>query len=57
MCSLLVVAEVTKFKHLARRARSSHQAQLRELKDELARFLEDGESGLVTFWCVHLAHT
>ncbi|CAE7840304.1 unnamed protein product, partial [Symbiodinium sp. KB8] len=35
---------VTKFKHLARRARSSHQAQLRELKDELARFLEDSDS-------------
>ncbi|CAE7709926.1 unnamed protein product [Symbiodinium sp. CCMP2592] len=37
---------VTKFKHLARRARSSHQAQLRELKAELAGYLdgEDSES-------------
>ena len=47
---LLVVAEVTKFKHLARRARSSHQAQLRDLKAELAGYL-DGESGLVISTC------
>ena len=31
--------EVTKFKTLSRRARSSRQAQLRQMKEELARFL------------------
>ncbi|CAE6962640.1 unnamed protein product [Symbiodinium sp. CCMP2592] len=35
---------VTKFKHLARRARSSHQAQLRELKNELSGLLKDVDS-------------
>ena len=31
--------QVSKFRHLAQRARSSHQAQLRQLKDELQEFL------------------
>ena len=43
-CWFAVEVEVTKFKHLARRARSSHQAQLRELKNELAGLLEEAES-------------
>ncbi|CAE7328867.1 unnamed protein product [Symbiodinium sp. KB8] len=34
---------VTKFKHLVRRARSSHQAQLRELKTELAGYFNAGD--------------
>ena len=32
--------EVTKFKTLTRRARSSRQAQLRQMKEELSEFLQ-----------------
>ena len=41
--------EVTKFKTLSRRAKSSRQAQLRQMKEELSEFMQGDDDDDVTW--------